>query len=455
MPFISQDPSTEVIWGQTEKWSDEQINSMLDQAHKAQKSWAQNTLSQRNEILLALERLLRSHASILSELIAREMGKLRHEGNAEIHKCADLCHYLAHTSQQNLAPIPLTLMNHKTTGIREPLGLTLGIMPWNFPIWQVLRYAAPSLIAGNGALIKPAPTVLETTLYLQKLMLEAGVPPHLCPILPIDESQIARLLADPRIRSVSITGSERAGRIVAGLAGQHLKKTILELGGSDPFLVLDDASTELAVKAAVQSRYLNAGQTCIAAKRFIITPKQHRIFTEALLERVQQLKLGPATDPTSTLAPMARKDLRNHLHSQVTRAKEHSSTILCGGMIPDRPGWYYPATILTNVTPESPLWSEEVFGPVALLCYAQSESEAIYWANHSLFGLGASLWTQDVAKAQQLAQHIEAGCVFINSLVRSDPALPFGGTKNSGYGYELGTLGLWELTHLKTISIPD
>jgi succinate-semialdehyde dehydrogenase/glutarate-semialdehyde dehydrogenase len=455
MPFISQDPSTETIWAHTPKWSDEQIESTLILSQKAQKVWAKSPLAERNQILLTLATLLRSRAPILSDLMSQEMGKLRHEGNAEVNKCADLCDYLAHTSQQNLAPIPLTLKNHKATGIREPLGLTLGIMPWNFPIWQVLRYAAPSLVAGNGALIKPAPTVLQTSLYLQQLMVEAGLSPHLCPILPIDETQIAKLIAHPWIRSISITGSERAGRIVASLAGQQLKKTILELGGSDPFLVLDDASTELAAKAAVQSRYLNAGQTCIAAKRFIITPKQHQVFTEALLEQVQQLKLGPAKDPTSTLAPMARNDLRNHLHHQVTRAQNHSNTILCGGVKPNNPGWYYPATILTNVTPESPLWNEEVFGPVAQLCYAQSESEAIDWANHSPFGLGASLWTNDITKAQELAQQIEAGCVFINSLVRSDPAIPFGGTKNSGYGYELGTLGLWELTHLKSICLSD
>jgi succinate-semialdehyde dehydrogenase/glutarate-semialdehyde dehydrogenase len=327
----------------------------------------------------------------------------------------------------------------------------LAIMPWNFPVWQVFRFAAPALMAGNTGLLKHASNVPRSALAIEHLFVEAGFPQGVFKTLMIPAATVQRVIEDPRVHAVTLTGSESAGRKVAAVAGANLKKTVLELGGSDPFIVLPDADLDLAVKNAVASRYMNAGQSCIAAKRFIVTRAVADDFVAAFRDAVAELQPGDPMNETTTLAPMARRDLRDELHLQVTESIAQGAEKVIGCEAVDGPGSYYQASIIDHVKPGMCAYEEELFGPVAIVIRVEDEAEAVAVANSSRFGLGGSVWTQDTARGERLARQVDSGAVFVNGMVKSDPRLPFGGVKASGYGRELSRLGIQEFVNAKTV----
>ncbi|NOY61919.1 MAG: NAD-dependent succinate-semialdehyde dehydrogenase, partial [Gammaproteobacteria bacterium] len=337
----------------------------------------------------------------------------------------------------------------------QPIGTVLAVMPWNFPFWQVFRFAAPALIAGNSALLKHASNVPQCAMAIEQIFTDAGFPDNTFRTLMIRAAQVADVIANPAVQAVTLTGSESAGRQVAACAGQNLKKSLLELGGSDAFIVLADADLDLTVRNAVSSRFLNAGQSCIAAKRFIVDERIADTFVERFKHAVQALKMGDPQHAETTLAPMARRDLRDELHQQVVASVEHGAQIVTGGSRPDGDGAYYPATILDRVAPGMPAYEEELFGPVASIIRVADATQAIEVANASPFGLGGSVWGRDRQQTEALALQVEAGACFVNGMVKSDPRLPFGGIKNSGYGRELYRHGMLEFVNAKTVWIKD
>ncbi len=426
----------------------------LDRAHEAQIAWRQKSLDDRGIVLRQLADLLEKHKETLARTMTLEMGKVLRESEAEIAKCADLCRYCAEEGPGILATQPLSLPGKNRSHLSFfPLGLVLGVMPWNFPFWQVFRFGIPALMAGNGIAFKPAPNVPQCALHITRLCAEAGFPEPLVQHLFIEDALVAEAIAHFGVQAVTVTGSERAGRAVASLAGAHLKKCLLELGGSDPFIVLADADLEWAVRQGISSRYLNSGQTCIAAKRFILVPEIADEFIRKFLGQVSSLVTGDPLAPETTQGPMARQDLRNRLDMQVRVAVTHGARCLIGGRPQSGPGWFYEPTVLDGFSPASPVWNEEMFGPVALMVRARNEQEALELANHTPYGLGSSLWSSNEARAEELSARLEFGCTFINGLVRSDPHLPFGGIKQSGFGRELGPQGLREFTNQKTVWI--
>jgi succinate-semialdehyde dehydrogenase/glutarate-semialdehyde dehydrogenase len=333
----------------------------------------------------------------------------------------------------------------------QPLGVILAVMPWNFPLWQVFRFAAPAVAAGNVGLLKHASNVMQCSEAIEGVFHRAGAPQGLFTQLPIRASQVADLINDARVSAVTLTGSEPAGRAVAAEAGKALKKSVLELGGSDPFIVLDDADLELAVAKAVQSRFMNAGQSCIAAKRFIVVDEIAEAFEGRLVDAAKRLRPGNPSDAATTLAPLARADLRDEIHAQVMDAVGKGARLLTGGRAVEGPGFFYRPTVLADITPQMRAYREELFGPVACLFRVRDETEAVQLANDSEFGLGGSVWTQDPERGVAVARRLECGCAFVNELVKSDPRLPFGGIKLSGYGRELSRHGIREFVNIKTV----
>ncbi|MEM6794308.1 MAG: aldehyde dehydrogenase family protein, partial [Acidobacteriota bacterium] len=336
----------------------------------------------------------------------------------------------------------------------RPLGVVLAVMPWNFPLWQVFRFAAPTLMAGNGALLKHAPNVMGCALEIEGILRQAGFPEHLFRALRVEERAVASLLEDPRVRAVTLTGSGAAGRAVAAKAGEQLKKSVLELGGSDPYVVLDDADLAHAAKTCVDSRLINSGQSCIAAKRFIVVSSRRREFEALVLEHMRAKRLGDPADPATDIGPQARRDLRDALDRQVAKSIERGAALLLGGEVPEGPGAFYPATVLTDVAPGMPAYEEELFGPVASILIARDEEDALRLANDTSFGLGAAVFTRDAERGRRIAaERLEAGCCFVNDFVRSDPRLPFGGIGQSGYGRELSAYGIREFVNVKTVFV--
>jgi succinate-semialdehyde dehydrogenase/glutarate-semialdehyde dehydrogenase len=384
--------------------------------------------------------------------MAVEMGKLVKEGLAEIDKCAAACSYYAEHAAGYLRDVPIATEARRSYVHYEPIGCVLAIMPWNFPFWQVFRFLAPGLMAGNVAVLKHATNVPRCADAIADVLREAGVPAGVFGVLHIDNEQAAAVIADPRIKAVTLTGSEKAGRSVAATAGAHLKKCVLELGGSDPFVVLADADLDAAVDTAVRSRFGNAGQTCIAAKRFIVVESIADEFTRRFVEAAAVLQPGDPKEAATTLAPMARADLRDELHRQVQASVEKGARLLLGGQ-PGTGDTVYPASILDGVAPGMPAYDEELFGPVAGILRVADEDEAVRVANDTAFGLGASVWTADHERGEALARRIAAGACFVNSLVRSDVRLPFGGTKTSGFGRELAEHGIHEFMNIKTVYV--
>lgn len=454
MDFISVNPATGRQAGVRAPHRPEECERAVAKAVRAQQDWELRPLEDRLVVLAHAARMLREWAPSLADLMAVEMGKPVAQGRAEAEKCAWVCEDLLERAPRVLADQEVRTEARRSFISRRPLGLVLAVMPWNFPLWQVVRAAAPALAAGNGVLLKHAPTTQGCADALCELLREAGLPEGLMPNLRLQPAAIADLIGDPRVAAVTLTGSTSAGRAVAAVAGRHLKKCVLELGGSDPGVLLADADLELAARIMVQSRMINNGQSCIATKRFIALADQR---TE-LEERVVALMAGHAlADPREEdcrLGPIARQDLRENLADQVRRSWERGARLLMGGLVPERDGWWYPATVLSQVAPGMPAFDEELFGPVAALCWAKNEDDALELASRTPYGLGASLFTQDRERAEKLAAHrLRAGCVCVNALVKSDPRLPFGGVLDSGFGRELGDAGLVEFVNTKSIWI--
>ncbi|MGI0118658.1 NAD-dependent succinate-semialdehyde dehydrogenase [Zooshikella sp. RANM57] len=430
-----------------------QLEAKLQLAEQTFHMWSKRTMAQRATPMRALCEQLKHRKKTLAGVITEEMGKLHHEAIAEIEKCAWVCEHYAEHAENYLAPQTINTEAQRSYICYQPLGPLLAIMPWNYPFWQVFRALAPNLMAGNTLLLKHASNVPQCSQAIEQLVQESGFPDGCMQSLLVNSKTANELIKDQRIRGVTLTGSEFAGRSVGSLAGQHLKKSVLELGGSDPFIVCDDADLQQAVDAAVTSRCMNAGQTCIAAKRFFVMPSVADDFIQGLINRMQKLMIGDPSDDQTTLAPLARIDLRNDLHNQVLCALDEGAKDVIGCQIPDRDGNFYLPSLLDNVSPNMSAFQEELFGPVASVIRVRNSDEAIQLANQSHYGLGASIWSKDINKAEQIASCIDAGSCFINSFVKSHCALPFGGIKNSGYGRELGAHGIQEFTNIKTIWI--
>ncbi len=452
MTFLAVNPATGNEIAPYSLLSAEAVERFLSRAHTAQTEWADATTEIRIEPLRELGRLLRERAEEYGRLMTSEMGKPVTQAIAEVEKCAWVCDYYAGTAAQLLEPVTAETDATKSYWVHRPLGLVLGVMPWNFPFWQVIRFATPALTVGNGALLKHAPSVPGCADALDQLFTDAGYPAGLFANLRIDEQAVGDLIDDPRVRAVSLTGSVRAGRAVAARAGAAVKKCVLELGGSDPAVVLADADLALAAAGTATGRFGNTGQSCIAAKRCIVVKGVAEDFERLLLKEMEGWAPGDPTDPETRLGPMAREDLRDLLHDQVTRSVAAGARLVTGGSVPPRRGAWYPPTLLTDVRPGMPAYDEELFGPVASIITVEDEAEAIRVANDTSFGLGASIYCGDAEHGEEIARrHLDAGSCFVNGVVKSDPRLPFGGTKESGYGRELSPLGLLEFTNPKTV----
>jgi succinate-semialdehyde dehydrogenase/glutarate-semialdehyde dehydrogenase len=448
----SQNPWTGDILGQYAQLDDASISKRLETARLAQQQWPTHvTIYQRTDVVVKLAEILREKKGELARLITQEMGKLYRESLAEIEKCAYLCDVYAEHGAEWLEPEPLPSKLRKSLLLPQPLGVILLVMPWNFPFWQVIRAAVPAILAGNAVMLKHASNVPQCALALEQCFLEAGYAEGLFQTLLIPSSRIDALIRHPIIRGVSLTGSEAAGRAVARTAGEMLKKVVLELGGSDPFIVLEDADLKLALDTAVASRFINGGQSCIAAKRLIIDRYHYDDFVHQLEQKIRALKVGDPMDDSTDIPPLARPDLRDELHQQVTQTLAQGATLKCGGaMVEESLASYYP-TLLSDVTPSMTAFTEETFGPVAVAVKSSDIPHALSLANASRFGLGSSIFTADGTTAMTFAENLRTGCTAINSMMRSDPLLPFGGVGDSGMGREMGRMGLLEFTNIKTV----
>jgi succinate-semialdehyde dehydrogenase/glutarate-semialdehyde dehydrogenase len=432
----------------------EELDQALAAADAAQRAWATTSFAERRRCLEAAARLLREGRDGYARLITREMGKPIAEAEAELDKCAWNCEFYAERAEGFLADEPVRTGAAASYVAYQPLGVVLAVMPWNYPFWQVLRFAAPALMAGDGALLKHSPNVPGCALAIEDLLGRAGFPAGLFRTLLVGDASVAettgRLLADPRVAAATLTGSERAGAAVGTAAGRALKKCVLELGGSDPFLVLADADLELAAEAAARARFLNAGQSCIAAKRFIVEEPVADEFEQRFAAAVAALPVGDPLERATRIGPLARADLLTALERQVEGSVAKGARVLVGGRRLAGPGWFHEPTVLADVTPGMPVFREETFGPVAAVVRAADEEAAVGLANDTPYGLGASLWTRDTDRAQRLGRRIQSGSLFVNALVASDPRLPFGGVKRSGHGRELAAVGIREFTNIRT-----
>ncbi len=435
------------------EYTNQEVEQKLSQAENTFNKWKNLGFSEKSKLLNIAGKVLRENSKKYAEIISIEMGKPITEALAEVEKSALVCDFYAINAEKFLSKRTVQTDGKISYIQYNPLGQVLAIMPWNFPFWQVFRFAAPALMAGNVCVLKHASNVPESALSIESVFKNAGYPDGAFTTLLISSGNTEKVIRDKRIRAVTLTGSEFAGSKVASIAGEVLKKTVLELGGSDPFIVLKDANIKEAATQAAKARNINTGQSCIAAKRFIVEKDVAEEFIEYFKNNLKNLKLGNPLSLDTQIGPMARSDLRDELHSIVTRSVAMGAKIELGGEIPKTDGYFYPVTLLTNVTKDMPVMKEETFGPVAPIIIVDNESEALEIANSSQYGLGASLWCSDLKKAQTLATQIESGSVFINGMVKSDPRLPFGGIKLSGYGRELSEEGIREFVNIKTVWI--
>ena len=450
---ISINPATEERIAEYARQDEKATEARIAAAEKAWQSWRHSDIAQRAAVMQKAAILLEAGKERYARIITEEMGKAIHEAIGEVSKCAWLCRYYAEEAGKMLRPREVQTDAQKSYVCYQPLGLILGVMPWNFPFWQVFRFAVPALMAGNGALLKHASNVQGCALAIEEIFGQAGLPKGLFSNLNIAGSKVESVIADARIAGVSLTGSEPAGSAVAAAAGRHIKKSLLELGGSDPYLILEDADLSLAANACTAGRLLNAGQSCIGAKRFIVLEDVYDIFVKLFSRSMAAAHMGDPLKKDTTLGPLARMDLREQLQAQVQASIDMGAKAVLGGHPVEGKGFYYPPTVLIDVTPEMPAFKEELFGPVAAIIKAQTEAEAVALANRSEFGLGAGVFTNDLLRGERIALQLEAGSCFVNGFVKSDPRLPFGGIKKSGYGRELSREGLLEFVNIKTVYI--
>jgi len=454
MRLRSVNPANGETWAEHDAMEPDEVRAVVDRVRVAQPAWAASSFAERGAVLRDVARRLRAEQEALSVLMAREMGKPLAEGRAEVEKCAWVCEHYAEHAEALLAPQPVPTDARRSYVAFRPLGVVLAVMPWNFPLWQVYRFAAPTLMAGNAGLLKHASNVTGCSLAIERIFHEAGLPQNVFRSLRIGSAAVADVIDHPAVAAVTLTGSTPAGRAVAARAGACLKKTVLELGGSDPYLILEDADLEAAVGICVRSRLINGGQSCIAAKRFILPASRRHECESLFVEEMSARRSGDPTEPGVDLGPLARRDLRDELHGQVEASIRAGARLLLGGRAPAGPGAFYPPTVLSGVVPGMPVYVEETFGPVAALIFVDSEEEAIRVANDTSFGLGAAVFTADVERGERIARDaLRAGCCFVNDFVRSDPRLPFGGVGESGYGRELGALGILEFVNAKTVYV--
>ena len=445
------DPNTGELIENYDEHDSAEVERRLAAAAAGYAYWRRQEPAARAESVARAAGVLRERRDELASLMTREMGKPIVEAEAEIDKCAWVCDFYAENGERFLAPEPVETDAAESFVRFDPIGAVLAVMPWNFPFWQVFRFAAPALVAGNVGLLKHASNVPGCALAIEEIFRQAGVPKGVFTTLLVPSRIVPRLIADPRVAAVTLTGSEEAGEDVACEAGRQLKKTVLELGGSDPFIVLADADVERAAEAATTARTINSGQSCIAAKRFIVEEAVADEFAAAMARRMAELVVGDPADRDTRVGPLARQDLVDELHDQVRRTQEKGADLVTGGAPLDRPGFYYAPTVLRGVGPGMAAFDEETFGPVAAIVPASDRQHAVELANFSSYGLGAAIWTADAAAGREMAADIESGSVFVNEIVKSDPRLPFGGVKRSGYGRELAREGIREFVNVKTV----
>jgi len=437
-----------------EEMSTDEVNGIITAVNDAFNSWRKTSFSSRGELLKNAAVILQSNKEEFGRLMSLEMGKPYSQSLAEVVKCAKGCEYYADNTEEILADRIIETDASKSYVSHQPIGIVLAVMPWNFPFWQVFRFVAPALMAGNVGVLKHASNVQGCALAIEKIFVESGFPENVFRALVISSKNVESVINNPLVKAVTLTGSTPAGRAVASQSGAALKKTVLELGGSDPYVILKDADLDQAVEACVIGRLLNTGQSCIAAKRFIVVADVLGDFQEKLIDEMRVKKWGDPFEEDIDLGPMVDESARDELHSQVVKSIEGGAEVLLGGAVPDNPGAYYPATVLGNVRPGMPAFDEELFGPVAAVIAAENEAEAIKLANQTPFGLGAAVFTSDIKKGEKIAsEELEAGSCFVNDFVRSDPRLPFGGIKASGYGRELSSNGILEFVNSKTVYI--
>lgn len=437
-----------------ENYSEKGVEKIINSVDKTWYSWRSSSFFHRSQLMQNLASLLKAQKTELARLMAMEMGKVLHEGIAEIEKCAWVCDYYATNAENFLERETIISDFSKSFVSYQPLGTILGVMPWNFPFWQVFRFASPTIMAGNTAVLKHASNVPGCAMTIESLFREAGFPENVFRTLLIASNQVEKVIHHRAVKAVSLTGSTPAGKSVASSAGKVLKKCVLELGGSDPYLILKDAGLQTAAKTCAAGRLLNAGQSCIGAKRFIVVDEVYAEFLEHFTHEMNDAHFGDPLEPEITMGPLAREDLRNELHQQVVDSVEKGAEVILGGEIPHRKGAYYPPTILENVLPGMPAYDEELFGPVAAVIRAKDEEDAIRIANATPFGLGAAVFSENVKRAELIAEtRLDAGCCFVNDFVKSDPRLPFGGIKESGFGRELSSHGIKEFMNVKTVVV--
>lgn len=454
MPIKSINPATNEVIQSFETMSDKTVDQIIDRVSNVSQQWQSTEFAERARLLNRAADVLRDKKQEFGKLMSEEMGKTLREAEGEIEKCAWVCEFYADNGEKFLAPEEIDSDASVSRIVFKPLGTVLAVMPWNFPFWQVFRFAAPGLMAGNTALLKHASNVTGCAMAIESVFKSAGFPEHVFRTLVIESKSVARVIENPKVHAVTLTGSTPAGRAVASKAGEMLKKSVLELGGSDPYVVLADADLDSCVETCVNSRLINGGQSCIAAKRFIVVQSVLKDFTDRFVKLMANKVMGDPTDQKSDFGPQARTDLRDALHQQVQDSVKCGASLALGGEFPDQQGAWYPATVLTDVGPGMPAYDDELFGPVAAIIAAGDEEEALRIANDTAFGLGAAVFTADSEKGQKIAEDsLQAGACFVNALVKSDPRLPFGGIKDSGYGRELSQLGIREFVNAKTVYV--
>ncbi len=454
MSMKSINPATGETVAEYPTLTTKEVHGAIERADGAFRQWRQSSFATRAKLMQSAADLLRKRAPALAKLMAEEMGKPLKDGKAEAEKCAWVCEYYAEKAEQFLANERIETDAAESFVTYQPLGVVLAVMPWNFPFWQLFRFAAPSLMAGNVGLLKHASNVPGCALAIEEIFKDSGFPKGVFTTLLVGSDAIEGIIEHKLVRAVTLTGSTPAGRAVAKKAGEMLKKSVLELGGSDPYIILEDADLASAVNTCVSSRLINAGQSCIAAKRFIVVESQRDAFEKLFVDRMAAAKMGDPMDEATEVGPQARVDLRDDLHEQVQQSIKQGARCLLGGKVPDGPGAYYPPTVLTDVQPGMPAYDEELFGPVAAIIPVADQGEAIRVANDTAFGLGAAIFTQNLELGRHLAAtELEAGACFVNSFVKSDPRLPFGGIKESGYGRELSHHGIREFVNTKTVYV--